>query len=87
MAIGALCGTSAQADLIGITLEPTPDIFSAFIDAEYDAATDTFVANGSSLTFNDGTSSQAITNGSFNITALIAAGGIPMSISGGLSTY
>lgn len=79
VAVGVLWSASARADLIGITLDPAPDIFSAFIDVEYDATTEVFVANGSSLTFNDGTGSQAITGGSFNITALILAGGTPIS--------
>lgn len=71
------CG-SARADLLGITLNESPDIFSAFIDVTYDATTDVFTADGFSLTFDDGSGEEAIADGHFNITATIADGGVAL---------
>ena len=62
---------SAQASLIGLTLQPYPDIASAFIDVTYNAGTDLFSASGFALTFNDDglNPNISITNGSFNLNA------------------
>ena len=39
----------AQATLLGLTLEDTPDIVSAFIDINYDAGSNALTADGFAL--------------------------------------
>jgi hypothetical protein len=79
-AASLLMAGSARADLLGLTLQDTPDIASRFIDTSYNATTDIFVAAGVALLFDDDGSTPAedILNGSFNITAEITALGQPV---------
>lgn len=72
---------SSHAALLGITLQPYPDIASGFIDVTYNSASDQFVASGFALTFNDDGNppNQNISNGSFNITATVNGSGVATS--------
>lgn len=70
-------GSQAQAALLGLTLLDTPDIVSDFIDVSYDASTDSFTANGFARELDDDGSvpAEAITDGTFNISATIDGSG------------
>ena len=75
--VGLLAGTTAQAALIGLTLNNFPDIVSSFIDVTYDAATDSFNASGFALALDDDGSIPAedITDGVFDLSATIDSTG------------
>jgi hypothetical protein len=70
-------GSQAQAAPLNLTLLDTPDIVSSFIDVNYDAAGDTFSANGFALELDDDGSvpAEAITGGTFDLTAFIDGSG------------
>jgi hypothetical protein len=72
-----LLSCSTEAALLGVTLEPYPDIFSGFINVGYDAGTDALTANGFALAITTGPStSQSITAGSFALTATVNDSGV-----------
>lgn len=72
-----LLGSIAQAAPLNLTLLDTPDIVSGFIDVTYDAAGDSFVATGFAQELDDDGSvpAEAISDGSFDLTASIDATG------------
>jgi len=76
---GLFAATSANAALLGLTLEPAPDIFSSFITVDYDMGTEMLTAAGFALNFFDG-SDNAIAGGTFSLTASIDNSGV---LSGG----
>ena len=61
----------AQATLLGITLEDTPDIVSAFIDINYDAGTQSLTADGFALQIDTGGGVFPIAGGLFDLDAVI----------------
>ncbi len=74
---------SAKAALLGLALNPFPDIQSSFIDVTYNATTDQFVASGFALSFNDNGAppNVNITGGTFNLTATINGSGVATAAS------
>ena len=79
---GLFATSSANATLLGLTLEPAPDIFSSFITVNYDMGTQTLTADGFALDFFDGVN-NAIAGGTFSLTASIDNAGV---MSGGSLT-
>jgi hypothetical protein len=82
MPILAVCvfmfSTTVQAVPLGLDPFDTPDIFSGYINVNYDSATDNFTASGYALEFDDdgvGAPHQ-IASGSFELTATINASGV-----------
>lgn len=68
---------SSEAALLGLTLQPFPDINSAFLNVNYNAGTDAFSASGFALAMNDDgiPPAVAITGGTFAINATIDGAG------------
>lgn len=67
-----LAGSSASATPLGVVLEPEPDIFIDFASVNYVAATDTLTITGfASNVDNFGVVNQAITGGTFDLTATV----------------
>ncbi|HRP62133.1 MAG TPA: hypothetical protein PK400_02445 [Phycisphaerales bacterium] len=84
------CTAVTQGSLLNLTLEPSPDITSGFIDVTYNAGTQQFAATGFALSMFDGVN-NAITNGGFAITATIdnsgnALGGL-LAITGNVGGF
>ena len=82
--LGAICAcliafasSPVQAVPLNLTLLDTPDIVSSFIDVNYNAGTDTFTASGFALELDDDGSvpAEAITGGTFDLTAVIDGSG------------
>jgi uncharacterized protein (TIGR03382 family) len=75
----SLSGT-VHGGLLYLDLEETPDIFSAFIDVSYEAATDHLLVEGFALTIDDDSSfpPDNIFNGRFEIDATIDKFGRPV---------
>jgi hypothetical protein len=73
-----MLGTSAKAALLGVVLNPYPDIVSGFIDVSYNAGSQTFVAAGYAMSINDDGSppNPDIDDGLFNITASVNNAGV-----------
>jgi hypothetical protein len=69
----------AQASLLNLSLNDSPDIFSSFIDVNYNAGSQQFTAQGFALTLHDGVGTQNILNGSFLLTAQIDNSGAMQS--------
>lgn len=70
----------AQGALIGVTLEPFPDIFSSFLDVSYDASIDELLVSGFPTTYNpDGLGPNNITgvDRSFDISVDVGDSGVP----------
>lgn len=72
-----LSSSVGQAAPLNLNLLDTPDIVSSFIDVTYDAATDSFAANGTAFELDDDGSvpAEAIAGGTFDIAATIDASG------------
>ncbi|WDD96932.1 PEP-CTERM sorting domain-containing protein [Thalassomonas actiniarum] len=79
---GLFAASSANAALLGLTLEPAPDIFSSFITVDYDMGTEMLTADGFALNFFDG-ANNAIAGGTFSLNASIDNSGV---LSGGSFT-
>lgn len=76
LAFVALCST-AQADLLPLILQPSPDISSGFINTSYSAATDQFTAVGWTSAYFDGTTLNSMSVvGMFTLTATIDEFGV-----------
>lgn len=73
--VAGLTASSAHASLLNLTLDSSPDVTSGFIDVTYDAGTGSLAADGFALSYDDGSSSAAITGGLFSIAATIDAMG------------
>jgi len=69
----------AQAASLGLTLNDTPDIVSTFIDVKYNSEMGTLMASGTANELDDDGSPEAITAGSFDLTAMIDALGVMSS--------
>lgn len=69
----------AAASPLGLTLLDQPDVFSSFLSVSYNAASDEFLAIGTSLSLDDDGVGPAINiaNGTFDITATIDGTGTP----------
>ena len=76
---GLLAANSANAALLGLNLDPAPDIFSSFITVDYDMGTQTLTADGFALNLFDG-ADNAIAGGTFSLTASVDNSGV---LSGG----
>ncbi len=81
---------AAQAALIPLTLQDTPDIFASFLDVDYDAGSDSLSITGFPLTYDDDGIGMAETfgSGSFDLRATVddtgnATGGL-LEISGSI---
>ena len=72
LAMGAM-SVPSYATLIGIDLEPAPDITSAFQDVIYDATSDTLSVSGFAITYdtNGVSTPELITAGMFALSATI----------------
>ena len=79
MLLMGVLGATGQAAPLNLTLTSAPDIFSGFIDVTYTASSDQFLAQGFSLKYYDGTATNDIPNGDFNITATIDGAGVVSS--------
>lgn len=73
-----LCAPS-HADLLGLSLDASPDITSLFINTSYDAGTDAFSATGFAMELDTGGSTEAIASGSFLLNATIDGTGTASS--------
>jgi hypothetical protein len=72
----ALNGKPAQAAPLNLSLQATPDIFSDFIDVNYDAANQKFTAHGFVEHLRNGSDAPIpIINGTFEISANITNAG------------
>lgn len=63
---------SVEAAPINVMLQTSPDIFSAFIDVNYNAGTNAFTATGFAFNLD----AEPINNGTFNLTATITNAGV-----------
>jgi MYXO-CTERM domain-containing protein len=82
IAVLILLGGNVYADLTSLILQPTPDIFSGYIDVTYNASSNTFAANGWALAFYDGVEQinfDEYTEGSFSISATVDESGVASS--------
>ena len=89
-----LFGGNVRAELLNLTMQESPDIFSGYIDVTYNAASNTFASSGWALTFYDGIEQidfDEYTEDSFSISVIVDESGVASSgsltITGEVSGY
>jgi hypothetical protein len=82
IAVLILLGGNVYADLTSLILQPTPDIFSGYIDVTYSASSNTFAASGWTLAIANGSVDDPINFdefGTFSISAAVNESGVASS--------